>query len=52
MLVSHINYYILDWGYEHKQLKHLQKKAIQIISLSKYNAHTEPLFKTLKLVKN
>ena len=29
----------------------LQKRAIRIISLSKFNAHTDPLFKKLKLLK-
>ena len=29
----------------------ISKKAIRIISLSKYNAHTEPLFINLKLLK-
>ena len=29
----------------------LQKKAVRIITCSKYNDHTEPLFKTLKLLK-
>ena len=27
------------------------KKAVRILSASKYNAHTEPLFKNLKLLK-
>ena len=34
-----------------KKIFKLQKKAIRIISLAKYNAHTEPLFKTLNLLK-
>ena len=29
----------------------LQKEAGRILSASKYNAHTEPLFKNLKLLK-
>ena len=33
------------------RLYKLQKKAIRNISLSKYNAHTEPLFKSMKLLK-
>ena len=51
MILSHINYCILAWGYEHSRLFKLQKKSIRIISNSKYNAHTEPLFKRLKLLK-
>ena len=34
-----------------KKIFELQKKAIRIISLAKYNAHTEPPFKTLNLLK-
>ena len=29
----------------------LQKKVIRIITLSKYNSHSEPHFKSLKLLK-
>ena len=29
----------------------IQKRAIRIIAASKYNAHTEPLFKQLNLLK-
>ncbi len=29
----------------------LQKKIVRITSLSKYNAHTESIFKSLKLLK-
>ncbi len=51
LILSHLNYGILIWGYENDRLTKLQKKAIRIITLSKYNAHTEPLFKRLKLLK-
>jgi hypothetical protein len=51
MIVSHLNYCILAWGYESTRVSKLQKKAMRVISISKYNAHTEPLFKNLKLLK-
>ncbi len=51
MIASHINYCILAWGYEFKRITKLQKKAMRIISVSKYNAHTCPIFKRLKLLK-
>ncbi len=53
MIASHLNYCILAWGYEHSRLNKIQKsyRVIRIINLSKYNDHTEPIFKKLKLLK-
>ena len=34
-----------------KDYSSFRKKPMRIISLQKYNAHTEPLFKTLQLLK-
>ena len=51
LILSHINYGLLVWGYSCVRITKLQKKAVRIISLSKYNAHTEPVFKQLKLLK-
>ena len=45
------NYGLLLWGYSCKRIELLQKKAVRIISLSKYNAHTEPILKQLKMLK-
>ncbi len=39
------------WGYKCERLTKLQKCIIRIISLDKYNSHTEPIFKSLKLLK-
>ena len=48
---SHLSYAILIWGYECHRLEKIQKRMIRIITVSKYNAHTEPLFKALDLLK-
>ena len=48
---SNLNYALLAWGYNCNRLAKLQKKIIRIISSKKYNAHTEPLFKTMGLLK-
>ena len=48
---SHLLYGILVWGYEWHRLEKIQKHIIRIITVSKYNAHTEPLFKALDLLK-
>ena len=51
LILSHLNYGILAWGYQCDRVIKLQKRAVRILSLSKYNAHTEPIFKNLKLLK-
>ena len=44
-------YAILSWGSKLSRLSKLQKRATRVITCSKCNAHTEPLFKPLKLLK-
>ena len=51
MILSHLNYGILTWGFSIEPLIKLQKKAIRIVTNSKFNAHTEPLFKSLNTLK-
>ncbi len=51
LILSHLNFAVLVWGYECERIIKLQKNTIRIISRSKYNPHTEPIFKTLKLLK-
>ena len=47
---SRLTYGILAWGFEYQRFVKLQKRFIRIISLSTYNAHTEPLFKNLEIL--
>ena len=51
LIQPHLNYGILIWGHNCDRILQLQKKVIRIISLSNYNAHTEPLFKSLNILK-
>ena len=51
LILSRIHYAILCWGYEHKRIFILQKKAMRIVCKSPYNSHTDPLFKSLNLLK-
>ena len=46
-----INYGILLWGKNTKRVLKLQKWAVRSMTCSKYNAHTDPLFINLKLLK-
>ena len=52
LFLAHLNYGITAWGFNScKRLVNLQKKAIRIISRSKYLSHTSPLFRQLNLLK-
>ena len=51
LILLHLQYYILSWGFKSDRLFKLQKRAVRIITCSKYNAHTEPLLKALNLLK-
>ncbi len=51
MILPRLNYGILAWRHHSERVSKLQKKSITILSLSKCNAHIEPIFKELKLLK-
>ena len=51
LVQPHLNYGILLWGKNTKRISKLHKRALRTITLSKYNAHTDPLFIKLKLLK-
>ncbi len=52
LIAPHFNNNILLWGFNTHRLIKLQKRAIIIITDSKYNSHTEPLLKSLNILKN
>ena len=51
LILPHLTYGILAWGFSTERLFKLQKRAIRLISNSKFNSHTEPLFKASNLLK-
>ena len=51
LVQPHLNYGILLWGNNIKRIIKLQKWSVRSITSSKYNAHTEPLFLKLRLLK-
>ena len=53
MVQSRMMYCILTWawGFDYYRIEKLQKKIVRNISSSKYNAHSEPLFKVLDILK-
>jgi len=55
LVSSHLNYGISVWGDSKtsyiKKIETIQRKATRSIVNGKYNAHTEPIFRKLKILK-
>ena len=51
LILPQLTYGILVWGYESNCIFKLQKMALRAMTSSKYNAHTNPLFKKMHLLK-
>ena len=51
LILPHLNYCILAWGYDSKRLYTLQKKALRIIIKRPYLAHTDPMFIKYNVLK-
>ena len=50
LVLPHMNYCIMAWGSQCERIYKVQKKAVRILT-SRYNSHTDPLFKRLNLLK-
>ena len=51
LILSHLNYCILSLGKYCEQITILQKRAMHAVCYTKYNVHTEPLFKMCNVLK-
>ncbi len=51
LVISNLNFGILLWSFKCDKVFKVQIKIVRILILSKYNAHTDDLFKQLKLLK-
>ena len=51
LFMSHVNYGILLWGSCSNKIANLPKKAIRILTNSRYHEHTEPLLNGYGLLK-
>ena len=51
LVLPHIMYGLLVWSTGSARLEITQKKAVRIITAAKFNAHTEPIFKKLNILK-
>ena len=51
LILSQLQYGITNWSFQWDRISELQKRALRIMTNSWYNAHTEPLFKQLHLLR-
>ena len=51
LILPRFNYCLLAWGHKFDRLFKIQKRAVRIVNHSKYNAHTDPIFKSRNLLK-
>ena len=51
LILPHLNYCALCWGSQTNRIHLLQKRAIRNINNANYKAHSEPIFKSLNLLK-
>ena len=51
LILPHLNYGLMIWGWKSKKLTSLQKRAVRIITKSHYRAHTTELFRKLNMLK-
>ena len=55
LVLPHFSYALVSWenvkSKEISRFKLLQKKAVRLITNSKYNSHTNPIFRKLNLLK-
>ena len=51
LVLPYLTYGLLCWRSQINHLVKLQKKAVRIIANGRYNAHTDPIFKRLFLLK-
>ena len=50
-ILSSLNYGILVWGYNTDRLIKLPKRAVRVVSKSKFNEHTDLIFKNLQILR-
>ena len=51
LILPHLQYAVLTWGFKMGNVELLQKYAVRVITSSKYDAQIEPLFKQLNFLK-
>ena len=51
LILPHLNYCLIVWGFDSSRILLLQKRAVRTITNSWYRTHTTPIFKSLNILK-
>ena len=51
LILPHLNYCLIVWGFNSSRILLLQKRAMRTITNSWYRAHTSPIFRSLNILK-
>ena len=51
LILPHLNYSLIVWGFDLSRILLLQKRAMRTITNSWYRTHTTPMFKSLNILK-
>ena len=52
LIMPHLNYSLLLWGVNLKDIFLLQKKAIRLVTHNTYNSHIEPILRKMDFIKS
>ena len=51
LILPHLHYCLIVWGFDSSRILLLQKRAVRTITNSWYRTHTTPIFKSLNILK-
>ena len=51
LIHSHLQYQLLNWGYDSEKMEKLQKRAMRILNSAHHLSHTQPLFKKSRVLQ-
>ena len=51
LILPHLNYSLLAWGIQCRNIELLQKKAVRVVTFKSPVAHTEPILKGMNQLK-
>ena len=51
LIHPHFLYGLIVWGFQHKRISKLQKRAVRLLAFQPYISHTTPIFKNLSILR-